>query len=356
MKSVSRFENNLLRILHCFLGRLPVDQVQKDVSGRFAGGRPPCLSRNAVELVLDALAKGCVSNLARAGGWRRERFLREDRPKLGRLWERTPPANLGLTFTACSLDFLIWITAVNPLAPRTAWKAPQELSAGDMLLLCHAYGALRPTEISPSLRTQQAFSRNGLCRLMYPEDFSDLEAPPADFVPWTTGAGSCILEAYQPDLFRRWLEVEQGKARLTDWQEMRRLGKAQEQVLDGFLTAAVQAGRRDLARFLLRVLAEVLDEFASPRFWIGGLQGSGPRMAEREETYRGALAVVRHMERFRLWQRQARQDGPFDETFSRSQLFLADWERFDGEALHRRAQEIIRRLDPMRQPGTEGRS
>jgi len=351
MKAVSRFEYNLLRILHCFLGRLPLEQVRLLVLNRFDKERPPCLSRAAVELVEEALAKGCVSALGRVGGWRRERFLRNDKPKLGRLWERTPPKELGLTFGSWTLDFLMWITTVKPLDPKAIWQPPlEEPRVGDLLLLTFAYAAMRMTEVGPVLRQLAPFSRNGLCRLMFPRDFVGRDEPPVpDFAPWTSGPGSGILEAYQIDLAITWLGVEMMKADVADWQEMRRLGRGQEQVLEAFLTALERASRPDLARFLLRVLSGLLVENVHPRFWIGGLQTVGPRMADRTETHQGALAVVRQMERFRRWQREARLDGAFDENFPRSQLWLADWEQYEGEALHRRAQELIRQLDPLRQ-------
>src|SRR5262245_21587153 len=105
MKSVSRFEANLLRILQFFLRAAPLEQVQSLIGGRLQV--PKCLSRDAVGLVQDTLAKGCTRVLAgglpgpfgRLGGWRRERFLRDGRIAEGRLWERTPPAELGLGFS-----------------------------------------------------------------------------------------------------------------------------------------------------------------------------------------------------------------------------------------------------------------
>src|SRR5262249_29787108 len=66
MKAVSRFEYNLLRILHFFLKRLPLEQVRGILVNKFDREQPRCLSRAAVELVQDALAKGCVELLARA--------------------------------------------------------------------------------------------------------------------------------------------------------------------------------------------------------------------------------------------------------------------------------------------------
>jgi hypothetical protein len=111
MKAVMRFEHNLLRILHFFLGRVPLEQARSLIQAPAEKGRPKCLSKPAVELVQDALRKGTVELLARAGGWRPEAFLRNGKAKEGRLWDRTPPRELGLPFSRHALDFLIWITS-----------------------------------------------------------------------------------------------------------------------------------------------------------------------------------------------------------------------------------------------------
>src|SRR5947209_7239920 len=114
MKVVSRFENRLLRLLACFLRRLPLDAVRAEAEQEFDQARPHALGPVAVALVREALAKGCTAVLAGAGvaraegavrgdGWRRERFLRDNRPVDGRLWERTPPERLGLTFSRHTL-------------------------------------------------------------------------------------------------------------------------------------------------------------------------------------------------------------------------------------------------------------
>src|SRR5262245_31551504 len=97
MKSVSRFEADLLRQLSFFLQETPLAQVLHLFNE--APGRPRCLSRNAVAVVQDMLAKGCMLWLVRCGGWRVERFLRGDQVRSGRLWQRTPPDELGLAFS-----------------------------------------------------------------------------------------------------------------------------------------------------------------------------------------------------------------------------------------------------------------
>ena len=115
MHNVSRFEANLLRLLYFFLRREPVERALPLVENRMQA--PPCLSRAAVRLAQDALAKGCVYMIVREReGWRSERFLRGERVADGRLWERTPPDQLGLSFSRHTLEFLVWITAASELS------------------------------------------------------------------------------------------------------------------------------------------------------------------------------------------------------------------------------------------------
>ena len=133
MKRVSRFEHNLLRLLHFFLRQAPAQQALPLLEA--APARPECLGRDAVDLVKDALAKGCVLLLTRLGGWRRERHLRDARIVEGRLWERTPPEQLGLTFSRNTLDFLMWEAAKKPDKDKTGWQPPVEPTTGDLVLL-----------------------------------------------------------------------------------------------------------------------------------------------------------------------------------------------------------------------------
>jgi hypothetical protein len=369
MQTVNRFEANLLRLLYYFLGQEPAEVALPLVEERPV--RPPCLSRTAVRLAKDALAKGCTFLLAgarrqdrapggpeaRCGGWRVERHLRGDRVAEGRLWERTPPAELGLTFSRHTLAFLMWITAAQP-GDKDGWGPPEsELTPGDLAFLYFAHEALRESADSlgaPELRRRPPFVRHGLCWLAYPEDFTNAPADAApDFTPWTVGVGACMLEALQPQLAERWTHVEASKARIADWRRMRELGRSQERVLTAFLDAVEAAGRLDLARFLLRAAAQLLGPYAEAGLWVGGLQSAGPRLADRADTYQAALAFVRQTARLQAWERRARTVGYFDEGYAAAQLWKADWEQYGGDALTERARAVIQQLDPMRQGRTE---
>jgi len=352
MHNVSRFEASLLRLLYYFLRREPVERALPLVEARCEA--PACLSRGAVHLVQEALAKGCTFLLAQRGGWRDERFLRKEKPVGGRLWQRTPPEKLGLTFSKRSLEFLMWITSARPGDKQPTWQPKHgDLTHGDLLLLFFAHEGLRDTVEglgAPTLRKRAPYMYHGLCWLAYPEDFSQVPAEVVpDFGPWVDGVGACIIEALQPELINRWIHVESGKERIEQPALMRALGGSQDRVLEAFLTAIEKANRRDLARFLLRAAAGLLGPHAHPGMWTGALQMGGQRLADRAATYQAATAMLRHMERLANWTRWGRACGYFDEGYDAAQLWLSDWEQVDGDTLVGRAQTIVRNLDPMRQ-------
>ncbi len=345
---VSRFEANLLNILRFFLRRLTVERAGRLIVQECPP--PRCLTRAAVTLAQDMLAKGCTSLLAHAGGWRRERHLRGNQVVTGRLWERTDPEDLGLTFSKETLDFLIWVTAEDLDAKKARWWSPADraLTLGDRVLLYYAYGALRETSVGPAAANKVVFATHALCRLAYPEDFGKLTANfESSFVPWTGGVGACILEALQGELAERWLMVERRKVQIVTWQTMQALGRSQGQALDAFFTALEASGRRDLARFLLVTLSRLLTEDATAQRWLDGVQDRGPTMAERVQTGRAALVLLRQLQRLRRWAQAARTVAFFEESYTASQLWKTDWEHGQGDVLHARAEAILREVEPL---------
>jgi hypothetical protein len=357
MQNVSRFEASLLRLLYFFLRREPVERALPLIEARAEA--PPCLARGTIRLVQDALAKGSTYLLAQRGGWRDEPFLRQMKQRTGRLWQRTEPAQLGLTFSQHSLRFLIWVTAARPGDKQPHWQPDHDnLTDGDLLLLFFAHEGLRDTVEglgAPTLRKREPFQRHALCWLAYPEDFTQVaEDVEPNFAPWIEGVGACILEALQPDLVARWIHVESSKERIEAPAVMRGLGTAQDRILDAFLSAIEKVHRRDLARFLLRAAHQLLGPHAHPGMWTGALQMGGQRLADRAATYQAATSMLRHVERLAGWARWARSVWRFDEEFPAAQSWLNDWEQYDGDTLAGRAQAIIRNLDPMRQAQGQG--
>ncbi|HEY1064862.1 MAG TPA: hypothetical protein VGE52_02075, partial [Pirellulales bacterium] len=255
MRTVNVFERDLLRLLHSILQRSPMRSTLPVLLR--AQPIPPCLSRAAVELIQDALRKGCVQLLAKLGGWQKRRHLRGGRPNEGRLWERTPPAELGLTFSRHTLAFLVWATGVEFAKPEIPLRVnPAELTIGDQLFFLLAYDVLRETEVGEKLRTLIAWNTNALVWLLYPDDATAAPTDAqCDFRPWTTGLGACVLEAIQPRLAERWVAVEQSKkSRRRTPEGMQLLGSVQQGVLGRFHAAVEAAQRRDLAMFELDAL------------------------------------------------------------------------------------------------------
>lgn len=347
---VSRFEANLLTILQFLLRRVPESRALPVILK--AHPRPQCLSRACVDLVQDTLAKGTMLLLARGGGWRQERHLRNGAVVEGRLWERTPPDELGLHFSVDALAFLIWMTATELPAKDGGGldePDPGKLTMGDWLLYHHAYAALRLTTVGPMLRGQLRFQANALCRLSFPADFAH-PVPKArcDLHPWTAGAGGSILEAMQEYLRARWRNAEANKERL-DPRRLRPLGQGQERLLSALFDAVENAGRFDLARFFLLALADVLADSQAYQ-WLGQVSVTGLRIADRVALYRAALAPVVMLERLHDWEQQARGIGYFDEGYAAGQLFLADWEAQHGDDLVAHGQNLLRRWGAWQAP------
>lgn len=351
-RQVSKFEFHLLRILRFLLGHFPGDQGLQLVKASIS--RPDCISATAVDLIKDSLSKACVLFLVRAGGWRNDRYLRAGQPVRGRVWERTSLDERVLEFSRHVVDFLLWATAEKVHEAKTQWNAPaKELTPADELFFCMAFDACRiDPEVTAVLRQKAAFRMNPLCWVCFPGELAEADEPALpDFAPLFAGLRAVVLECLQPHLAGRWTKSERAKGQLGDWARMRQQGRAEFAALRAFLDAANAAGRADLARFVLKTNAAILQGERTPVFWTGGLQGSGPpRLADRLDTQRAALAVPRQMEVLEGWQRRARAVGFFDEDYQASQLWKEDWEAADGDRVAARARQAVEMLEPLRAP------
>ena len=300
LKQVGAFEAGMLRVLRYVLHQGPFDQALPVLDNRFPVV-PERISANGLHLVRDSLKKGCVLWLVRAGGWKREKALRNGEVVEGRLWERSTSDELKLVFSRRVLDLLWWLTGFRPGEhPNRIASTRDEPPIGDELLRMLVWeGCRSKPELLKVFRTQEMFAANPLVWLMYPEDFASEGDPPCpDFLPWMTGPRSLILEAIQSRLEDRWLQLERSRGQLTDWAQMSQQSRAVAATLKKFLDACESSGRVDLARFLLRTLGRVFANDLTPDFWIGGLVSTTPlRMAERLETQRLALCTVRSMRR-----------------------------------------------------------
>ena len=345
MTLVSRFESDLLRLLQALLGLAPIEGVTSTLIERRS--RPACLGRPALALIGDTLGKGCVLRLARLGGWRRERHVRGDRVVAGRLWDRTPPEALALTFSARSLDLLLALACDVPGdPPRPA--TPGEPTVGDRLFAFLAHESLRSGPFARAALARPELRSHGLARLAFPDDFAaaSIDDPP-DMAPWASSPGAEVVEALAPLLAARWVEIEQGKARIDDRARLAALARAQDSARDAFLGAVDAAGRRDLARPLLDAAAAVLPPGRGLKDWFDERLTDGLTLAERAAVRRSALSLLGAFDRLRAWDREARTVGYFDDGYAAAQLAKADWEARAGDELADRADALRRELDPL---------
>jgi hypothetical protein len=294
--------------------------------------------------------------LVRQGGWRNDKYLRAGVPTPGRVWERIPLDERSLSFSAAVLDFLVWATTEKLAETRAPWDAPpRALTPADELFLWLAYDAVRTDpEVVAVLRKKEAFHQNPFCWIAFPGDMTDSDEPtPPDLAPLFEGQRAVFLECLQWHLEHRWVRSERMKGQIGDWKRMRHQGRAEFVGLAAFLKAAGEANRGDLARFVLRTNAAIFTADMTPVFWTGGLQGSGPpRLADRLDTQRAALAVPRQMEILEGWQRRALGVGFFDEDYQSSQMWKAEWESADGDRVAARARATIEMLEPLRGPAS----
>src|SRR5262249_24080317 len=216
-----------------------------------------------------------------------------------------------------------------------------------------ALDKIRPDpDLLATLRRKDAFRLNPLCWISFPGDMveGDEIAPP-NFAPLFDGQRAVFLECLQPHFTQRWVRSERMKGQLGDWKRMRQQGRAEFATLQAFLKAAADANRTDLARFVLRTNAALFTTDITPVFWTGGLQGSGPpRLADRLDTQRAALAVPRQMDVLEGWQQRALYVGYFDEDYQASQTWKQDWEAADGDRGAARAHAAVEMLEPLRGP------
>jgi len=338
VKTVSRFEADLLQLLHCILKRAPVEAVMP-IALR-PKMRPACLSQTAVDLIADTLNKGVVHLLAEAGGWRQEKRLRGDKLAIGRLWRIDDPKKLQLEFSANSLDFLIEFTVCDLIEDTWRWrpKPKTPLTLGDELLLFYAYEAFHPNDVGRAFAKRQAFNRHGLVQLAY----CDQIGPPGDeprMAIWLE-QGAFVLECLQHHLAQRWVAMEQAKVGLHAAKEMRRVGKAQQVILDSLFQHAEQHQRRDLAFFLVHAARQLLGRDPSAAEWTSQLNVGELRLADRHEVYDAALAFVRRFQQLGAWQQHALGVAYWDEDYQAAQFWKETWEALGADQLLQTAKRV----------------
>ena len=301
----------------------------------------------------DTLAKGCVLFLVRQGGWRNDKYLRATSPFSGRIWERIPLEERSLVFSRPVLEFLIWATAEKVNDTKVFWDAaPQSLTPADDLFFWLALDAIRTDpDLLSVLRKKEAFLRNPLCWISFPGDMvesDDIASKLCSIVRGTTrGLSGMSSDASRTSMDS--IRANEG----TDWRLEEDAAAGTHRVR---CPPRVPGDRRAGEPHGLDAIYPPNERCTVHNrhvagFWTGGLQGSGPpRLADRLDTQRSALAVPRQMETLEGWQHRARSVGYFDSDYQATQMWKSEWEAMNGDQIAARARAVVEMLEPLRGP------
>jgi hypothetical protein len=343
---VAASEAQLLTIARALTGAVAPASVSAAL--RSESTLPDGIGPTCRRLLEATLARGAVLELARRGGWRPARHLAAggEPGAAGRLWDRHAPPTLR--FSATTMHLLRWLSR-TPLATGSTRSIEGDgtLALGDELLAYLACDLLVRTGCGGAVGRERLFARSPLCWLGFPDRLAPrLEKDPAlpDFAGLVAGPGALLLEALQPDLARRWVELERGKRAVRRIEAMSSLGRAQEAVLAAFTDAAAGAARRDLAGFLVSAARELLTRPPPARSLVESLETKAT-IRERAEAHRAAGAFLRGLGRLSGWLAEARTTRFFDEGYAAAQLLLAEWEFLErGQGS---ADGILRQLEAL---------
>lgn len=327
-KRVAASEAAMLHAVRAVITGAPVAQLRAYV--RSLRTMPETIGPTAMRLLTDSLRKGVVEALVRRGAWQPRRVVVDEQVTSGRLWQLRP--ELTLHFTSASFSLCRWLTGgkEDPAPPRTA--------ADELVYYLAAHACQR---IGAPL---VPLASSSLAWLGFASWF-DAPAPVWSWARLLGKDGQIILEALQPDLARHWGAMERRKTELGEPGQLIRAGERQRGVLADYLTVIDDAGRRDLATFVVDAMHELRDRPA--RAWTQGVENSTAPLMERVEACRASAGFVHLVGRIDAWRRELSTVAFYDEGYQAAQLLLARWETLGVEGF-RRAAAVAAELEAAR--------
>jgi hypothetical protein len=333
---VAASEAEMLMLARSMLGAGAPDEVRSLLQQQRA--MPAVIGPTALALLREALSKGTIAMLGRAGGWRTDISLATDPPRRGRLWQRhSPPL---LRFGTATWHVLRWLCSEPMHQPPPL--PPGRRSAADELCW---YRAAVLLDASGYRDAVAALAGSPLCRLAFPDLMYPSDELP-DLSVLCDGAAAVVMEALQGELAERWLAMERHKSRISAAAELERIGLSQEQVLTGFLDAIDRAGRRDLGSFLVDAAHALLRARPAARLWIRSL-APGSSLEDRQAAARAAGSFLRAVCRIHGWWQELGTVAFFDEGYEAAQALLARWQLLGRDGFDHAAR-LVRELDSLR--------
>ena len=319
------------------MARALVQPHAHDTWAYLAGTRamPDAIGPTCDELLAEALEHVWPALWRRDGATPRASIV-GNRVVRGRIWERYPVTSLQ--FTPATLMLLRWLVgsplATGNLVPELNGKLEGDkrrlradgptfedtLAIGDQVAI---YLALDLAADSAPLRViarQPLVQRAPLAWLGFAHLMT---GEPPDFAPLVTGAGAIVVDALAGELATKWRAAELAKRGLDNPDELLAFGRAQSHTLDAFMAACDNAGRRDLAGFVLDAAQPLLARGVSPAPQL--LDPTKP-LSTRSEARLAAGALLRGVKRWAEWDEQHRGVRFIDDGYDAAQFLLARFE------------------------------
>lgn len=310
---VSQAEANLLTVARVAVGIVPpVDALRLLVTSVSA---PRQLGPTARSALADTLSRGIVLALAREGGWVSDGSTR--------LWERHPAP--PLVFTGNVVRLLSWLLT-TPLAETEASPLVFEgsVTLAEDCLIALLLERLKGTGCRALLARQQAIRSLPLTALVNVAALA--QELPMETVPvMEPSTLAPFVEGLRSLLARSWRLAELGKGELPA-DVLLRVGRAQTELVDAWLTAIDAVGRHELGAFLIDT-AEALFKANHGAHEMTRNLASSLSLRERSEVRRRSGAVFRAVVRMREWDQRHRSVHFIDDEYGWAQRLVVDWAR-----------------------------
>jgi hypothetical protein len=313
VKQVAVSEHEVLLVAQALVGGVQATAVGPLLARarRLPGGMGP----TSLALLEDILAKGVLRILARGAALPVQQ-VGDAHAK--RAWQRHP--TLDLNFSPRSVQIIRWLVRRRLDQLDGPSLDITRLENGDKLLLMLALGLLAEVGLSAPLASQPVVQAQPLCWLAYPDLLAPYGSPPPLESGWSVQP-VVVHECLQSFFARRWLLMEQDKGTIVEPRELTALGTAQAAVLDAWFTVVDNAGRRDLAWFVLKAATEVLDGPKDLRRWIGRLDPKTP-VSQRSAAARASGSLLQGLATWNRWTEQHGLIRFFDDGYDEAQLLL----------------------------------
>lgn len=335
-RAISRAERDMLRVARAVVGRVDSSAVEPLL--REAGWAPGLLGRDAAALLAETMSRGVVLDLVRRGGWQRSRCTEAGVVREGRLWERHDPPRMPIG--AATFGLLRWLMeSTLAAAPTVPLEDAGVLGLGDEVAYYLAADLLARLGLEAAIGA--GLGRSRLVCLGFAAHVGSMNR--VSFERLFAEDAVVVLEALGPDLARRLRAEERQRRAEPSAARIIAHDAALSGALASFVTAAVEAGRADVALFVADAAEPfVVGRTPEPELWASALDRSTP-LALRSEAMRAAGTLPRAVLGLRAVADRAASTAFFDEGYAGAQLVLARLERWRVRGF-RDAEAVLARL------------